>query len=176
VSRSQRLSVALGVNLALGGGARHCGAPGHSTSLLADAPQPERRLRRRPLVGRGPLGDPPAQQHSLVREPPGHHPRRVGERSRPLRRDAVIVVLSIDRLVHRWPSGRILVVMASWPWRERRLRHGGRDGTHDLNMRSVFLHMTADVLSAAFVLVAGLILLVSGGSSWSASTRSLLWR
>ena len=41
-----------------------------------------------------------------------------------------------------------------------------RDGSRDVNMRGALLHMLADVLSASCVLVAGLVIVLTGGGAW----------
>ena len=169
MSRSQRLSVALGVNLALVVALAIAARLAHSTSLLAAA-------------GHN-LSDVCAVALSLAAVRWATRPRSstrsfgnhrgtilaaLANAAALFAVTAVIVVLSIDRLVHPVAvRGGILVVMALVAMgANAACAMVVRDGTHDLNMRSVFLHMTADVLSAAFVLVAGLILLVSGGSYW----------
>lgn len=169
MSRTARLAVALVVNVALVAGQVVAGVVGHSTGLLADA-------------GHN-LTDVVAVAVSLVAVRWALRPRSEARTFGNLRGTilaalfnagtlavvtAAIVAESVYRLVHpEQVHGGIVVAVAAVAM----VANAGsalvlHDGSHDLNMRSVLLHMAADVLASACVLVAGLVILATGGGAW----------
>jgi len=81
---------------------------------------------------------------------------------------ALIVVDSVHRLGHPEAVRAVIVIVVA----SLGLIVNGiaalvlRDGTHDLNMRSVFLHMAGDALASLAVVAAGVILLVAPSATW----------
>jgi cobalt-zinc-cadmium efflux system protein len=79
-----------------------------------------------------------------------------------------IVAVSMYRLLHPvHVDGGLMVIVACIAM----VVNAGaaltlRDGSSDLNMRAAFLHMAADVLSSFCVLVAGLVIVLTGGGAW----------
>jgi cobalt-zinc-cadmium efflux system protein len=80
----------------------------------------------------------------------------------------VIVSISVVRLIHPVAvSGGIVIVLAAAAMGANVVAALVlRDGSHDLNLRSAALHMTADVLSSFCVLVAGVVIVLTGGGAW----------
>jgi cobalt-zinc-cadmium efflux system protein len=169
MTRTARLLCALGLNAVLVVGQVIAAAVAHSTSLFADA-------------GHN-LADVAAVAISLVAVRWALRPRSA-ERSFGNHRGTilaalvnsaalaavtvVVVVLSVVRLVHPRPvDGGVVAVVAAVAIVANLVAAAVlHEGGHDLNMRAAFLHMAADVLSAFCVLVAGLVIVVTGGGAW----------
>ena len=168
MTRPARLRVALGVNAALVVAELVAGFTAHSSALLADA-------------GHN-LTDVAALAASLFAlgwaTRPRNDARSFGNHRATILAalfNAValaivtvsIVVLSIDRLVHpETVNGPVLAIVAGVAL----VVNGAaavtlRDGGTDLNMRSAMVHMSADAISSAFALAAGLIVVVVGRSA-----------
>ncbi len=78
---------------------------------------------------------------------------------------AVIAVIAVERLLHPQPvDGVVVVVMAAVAMVANAaaalVLHEDR---HDLNVRTTLLHMASDILASFCVLVAGVVILVTGG-------------
>jgi cobalt-zinc-cadmium efflux system protein len=169
MTRSQRLGIALALNLALVAGQVVFGVVAHSLGLLADAGHNLTdaaavlialiavRLGRRP----------PTPSHSY-----GYH--RATILAALANAVALLVVTvaimyeAITRLFHPEPvRGGIVVLVAlaavivnlgaALVLYERRF---------DLNMRSALLHMSADAAASLGVAAAGLVILLTGGFEW----------
>lgn len=169
MSRSRRLVIALAINVVLVAAQLAAGLAAHSTGLLSDA-------------GHN-LTDVAAVLLSLMAVRWALRPRSA---ARSFGNDrgtilaalvnaailgivtAIIVFEAIRRLVHPQQVDAALVVpvaaaailanaSAALVLRER-----GRD----LNMRTAMAHMAADVLASAVVLIAGAVILATGGTTW----------
>jgi len=81
---------------------------------------------------------------------------------------ALIVLDSIHRFGHPAPvrAGIVIVVAAVGLVVNCLAALVLRDGSHDLNMRSVLVHMAGDALASLAVLVAGIVMFVTGSASW----------
>ncbi|MGP8060180.1 MAG: cation diffusion facilitator family transporter [Acidimicrobiales bacterium] len=167
MTRTTRLVAALAVNVALVVGQVVGGVAAHSAGLLADA-------------GHN-LADVAAVALSLVAIRWALRPSSA-ERSFGNHRGTIlaalvnagalavvtvaIVAVSIDHLVHpARVDGAVVVVVAAVAM----VANGVaalvvRDHGHDLNLRAVFVHMAADMAASGCVLVAGAVILVSGGA------------
>jgi cobalt-zinc-cadmium efflux system protein len=162
-SRTRRLAVTLGVNVALAAGQVVAGLVAHSSGLLADAGHNVTDVAglTMSLVAVRWALRPRSPAHSF-----GYHR---GTILAALANAAIIaavtvaiVVVAIERLLHPRPVEGGLVVgvalgafavnaLAAWILRERR---------PDLNMRSAALHMTADAAASLVVATAGVLILV----------------
>jgi cobalt-zinc-cadmium efflux system protein len=169
MSRSVRLGAALAINGALVGGQVVAGIVAHSTGLLSDA-------------GHN-LADVAAIVISLLAVRwvlrPRSEARSFGNHRGTILAALVnavtltvvtlaIVAESIVRLVH--PShvdgGVVVAVAAVAVVANAAAALVLHEGTTDLNMRSAVVHMTADVASSLCVLVAGVVVMVTGGGGW----------
>ncbi|HEX4082386.1 MAG TPA: cation diffusion facilitator family transporter [Acidimicrobiales bacterium] len=166
MTRSARLTVALAVNVVLVVGQVVAGIAAHSTSLLADA-------------GHN-VTDVAAVVVSLLAVRWAMRPRS-DARSFGNHRGTILAALvnagtlavvtvaivaeSIFRLVHpvRVDGGIVVVVAAAAIVANVAAALVLRDGSHDLNMRATFVHMAADVLASSVVLVAGIVIMATGG-------------
>ena len=175
-SRTRRLAVTLGVNVALAGGQVVAGLVAHSSGLLADA-------------GHN-ITDVAGITMSLVAVRFALRPRSP-ERSFGYHRGTIlaalanaaiiaavtvaIVVVAIERLLHPRPvEGGLVVAVALGAFAVNAaaaliLREKGPD----LNMKSVALHMTADAAASLVVAAAGALILVSGHLRWADPVASL---
>ncbi|MGH9090564.1 MAG: cation diffusion facilitator family transporter [Acidimicrobiales bacterium] len=169
MTRTARLATALAVNGALVVGQVAAGVVGHSAGLLADA-------------GHN-LTDVAAVAVSLLAVRWAMRPRS-DERTFGNHRGTILAALfnaamlaavtvaivaeSVVRLLHPEQVDAALVVavaavaMVANAAAALVLHEGG----HDLNMRSAFVHMAADVLASAAVLAAGVVILATGGGAW----------
>jgi cobalt-zinc-cadmium efflux system protein len=175
-SRTRRLTVILGVNVALAAGQVAAGLVAHSSGLLADA-------------GHN-ITDVAGITMSLVAVRFALRPRSP-ERSFGYHRGTIlaalanaaiiaavtvaIVVVAIERLLHPRPvEGGLVVAVALGAFAVNAaaaliLREKGPD----LNMKSVALHMTADAAASLVVAAAGALILVSGHLRWADPVASL---
>jgi len=169
MTRSARLGAALAVNIVLVAGQVVAGVAAHSTSLLADA-------------GHN-LTDVAGIAISLLAVRWAIRPRSE-ERSFGNHRSTILAALvnagslaavtlaivaeSIYRLVHPEDvdGGIVMVVAAAAVVANIGAALLLRDGSRDLGMRSVLTHMVADVATSGCVLVAGLVIVVTGGGGW----------
>jgi len=169
MTRSARLGAALAVNIVLVAGQVVAGVAAHSTSLLADA-------------GHN-LTDVAGIAISLLAVRWAIRPRSE-ERSFGNHRSTILAALvnagslaavtlaivaeSIYRLVHPEDvdGGIVMVVAAAAVVANIGAALLLRDGSRDLGMRSVLTHMVADVAASGCVLVAGLVIVVTGGGGW----------
>ncbi len=80
----------------------------------------------------------------------------------------VIVSISVVRLIHPVAvTGSVVIALAGAAMVANVVAAVVlHDGTHDLNLRSAALHMSADVLSSFCVLVAGIVIVITGGGAW----------
>ncbi len=81
---------------------------------------------------------------------------------------AVIAGIAVERLLHPQPVDGIVVVAVAVAAMVANaaaalVLHEDR---HDLNVRAALLHMASDVLASFCVLVAGVVILVTGGGAW----------
>jgi cobalt-zinc-cadmium efflux system protein len=166
MTRSARLTVALAVNVVLVVGQVVAGIAAHSTSLLADA-------------GHN-VTDVAAVVISLLAVRWAMRPRS-DARSFGNHRGTILAALvnagtlavvtvaivaeSIFRLVHpaHVDGGIVVVVAAAAIVANVAAALVLHDGSHDLNMRATFVHMAADVLASSVVLVAGIVIMATGG-------------
>jgi len=165
MNRSTRLTVALGVNAALVAGELTAGLLGRATALLADAGHnltDVAGLAAALLALRW-----AARPRSAQRSFGNHRATILAALFNAVALALVtasIVALAIDRLAHPVAvdgaalaavAGAAVVVngFAAWVL---------RDPGSDLNMHAAFVHMAADVASAAFALAAGVAILVGG--------------
>jgi cobalt-zinc-cadmium efflux system protein len=169
MTRTTRLVAALAVNAVLVVGQVVAGIAAHSTSLVADA-------------GHN-LTDVAAVVISLLAVRWAMRPRSE-ERSFGNHRSTIlaallnagtlaavtvaIVVESVYRLVHpvHVDGGIVVVVAAIAVVANTSAALFLHDGSHDLNMRSALTHMVADVAASFCVLVAGVIIMLTGGGDW----------
>lgn len=169
MTRSRRLGLALGLNLAVAAAQVALGIVAHSLGLLADA-------------GHG-LADVAALIVSLVavrwaRRAPtalrsfGYHRGTIlaalVNAASILAVTGFILFEGVRRLADPEPvEGGIVVVAALIAFVVNAAAAIAlRDAGHDLNMRSALLHMTADSLASLGVAVAGLVILATGGWYW----------
>jgi len=89
---------------------------------------------------------------------------------------ALIVVDSVHRLGHPQPvrAGIVIVVAALGLVVNGLAALILRDGTNDLNMRSVLVHMAGDALASLAVLVAGVVMFTTSAASWLDPTSALV--
>jgi len=169
MTRTSRLVAALAVNVALVVGQVAGGLVAHSTGLLADA-------------GHN-LADVAAVALSLIAVRWALRPRSA-ERSFGNHRGTIlaalvnagtlavvtvaIIAVSIEHLVHpdHVDGGVVVVVAAAAMVANGLAALVLRDHRHDLNMRAVFVHMAADVAASLCVLVAGAVIVLTGGGAW----------
>ena len=152
MTRSTRLGVALGINLALVVGQLVIGLAAHASALLADAGH-----NLTDVVG--PRND--------ARSFGNHRATILAALFNAVTLALVtitIAVLSVDRVVHpETVNGAALAIVAGIA-----LVVNGvavlvlRDHTSDLNMRAAMVHMSADGMSSALALVAGVIIVAAG--------------
>jgi cobalt-zinc-cadmium efflux system protein len=175
-SRTRRLAVTLGVNVALAAGQVVAGLVAHSTGLLADA-------------GHN-ITDVAGITMSLVavrfalrpRSPARSFGYHRGTILAALANAAIIaavtvaiVAAAVERLLHPRPVvGGLVVAVALGAFGVNAaaalvVRERGRD----LNMRSVALHMTADAAASLVVAVAGALILVDSHLRWADPVASL---
>jgi cobalt-zinc-cadmium efflux system protein len=169
MTRTTRLVAALAVNLALVVGQLVGGLAAHSTGLLADA-------------GHN-LTDVAAVAVSLFAFRWALRPRSA-ERSFGNHRGTIlaalvnagalavvtvaIIVVSVQHLIHPdHVDGGVVVVVAAVAMAANGLAALIlRDHGRDLNMRAVFVHMAADTAASLCVLVAGAVIVLTGGGAW----------
>lgn len=169
MTRTTRLVAALAVNVVLVAGQIVAGVVAHSTSLVADA-------------GHN-LTDVAAVAVSLLAVRWAMRPRSE-ERSFGNHRSTILAALlnagtlaavtvaivaeSVYRLVHpeHVDGGIVMVVAAAAIVANAVAALFLHDGSHDLSMRSALTHMVADVAASTCVLVAGLVIVVTGGGGW----------
>ncbi len=162
-SRTRRLAVTLGVNVALAAGQVVAGVVAHSTGLLADAGHNITDVAgiTMSLVAVRWALRPRSPEHSF-----GYHR---GTILAALANAAIIaavtvaiVVVGVARLLHTQPvQGSVVVGVALGAFFVNALaalllREGGRD----LNMRGAAFHMSADAVASLVVAVAGAMILI----------------
>jgi cobalt-zinc-cadmium efflux system protein len=162
-SRTRRLAITLGVNVALAGGQLVAGLVAHSTGLLADAGHNITDVAglTMALVAVRFALRPRDAEHSF-----GYHR---GTILAALANAAIIaavtvaiVVAGVARLLHpQNVHGGLVIGVALGACA---VNAGAalllRDGSHDLNMRSAAFHMTADAAASLVVAAAGLVILI----------------
>jgi cobalt-zinc-cadmium efflux system protein len=172
MTRSKRLSIVLGVNLALVVVQVVVGLAARSTGLLADAGH---NLTDVAAVGvslaavRWALG--PRSDARTFGNHRGTILAALLNAAGLAVVTGVIVAIAVVRLVHPRPvDGTDVAVVAAIAT----VANGGtalllgldhRD-RHDLNIRSVLLHVTSDMLASLCVLVAGIVIVATGGGGW----------
>jgi cobalt-zinc-cadmium efflux system protein len=170
MTRSTRLAASLAINVALVGGQVAAGLVSRSTALIADA-------------GHN-LTDVAAVALSLAAVRWALRPRS-DERSFGNHRGTIlaalvnsaglavltglIAALAVYRLVHPQTVNGAMVV---WVAAIAMVANAGaalalRDDARDLNVRAAMVHMAADVLASLVVLVAGLVVVATGGGAWN---------
>ncbi len=175
-SRTWRLTVTLGVNVALAAGQVVAGVVAHSTGLLADAGHnitDVAGIAMSLMAVRWALR-PRSAAHSF-----GYHRGTIlaalANAAIIAAVTAAIAVAATDRLLHPRPvQGGLVVVVALGAFLVNAaaalvLREGG----HDLNMRGAALHMTADAAASLVVAAAGALILVDGHLRWADPVASL---
>jgi len=169
MTRTRRLVAALVINVLLVAGQLAAGIVAHSTGLLADA-------------GHN-LADVAAVTVSLLAARWALRPRS-DERSFGNHRGTILAALwnsgtlvavtlaivaeSAYRLADpERVDGLVVIVVAAAAMAANALAAVFlHDDHHDLNLRSALTHMTADVAASACVLVAGVIIVLTGGGAW----------
>ncbi len=166
MTRTTRLCVSLGINLALTGGLLLAGRAAHSTGLVADAGH---NLTDAVAILVALLASLLALRPATERRSFGYHRATI---LAALTNGVVLVLVTFSiawmalyRLLHPQPvHGGIIVVAASlsivanlgvvWLLTE---------GHEDLSMRSVLIHSLGDALASAVVAISGIIALVASG-------------
>jgi len=176
MSRVRRLTITLGVTVALAIGQLVAGVVAHSTGLLADAGHNVTDVAglAMSLVAVRFILRPRSPSRSF-----GYHR---GTILAALANAAIIaavtvaiVVAGVERLLHPRPvQGAVVVGVALGAFAVNAaaavvLREGGSD----LNMRSAALHMTADAAASLVVAVAGVLILVDARLRWADPVASL---
>jgi cobalt-zinc-cadmium efflux system protein len=162
-SRTRRLAVTLGVNVALAGGQVVAGVVAHSTGLLADAGHNITDVAgiTMSLVAVRFALRPRSPEHSF-----GYHRSTI---LAALANAAIIaavtvaiVVVGVERLLHPQPvQGSVVVGVAIGAFAVNALAAMMlHEGGSDLNMRGAALHMTADAAASLLVAVAGAVILI----------------
>ena len=174
-SRSRRLAVAVGVNLALAGAQLGAGLAGHSVGLLADAGHNVTDVAGLvlSLVAVRLVTRPRSPERSF-----GYHRTSI---LAALANAAVIAAVTVSiavgavgRLLHPHPvDGGLMVAVAGGAFVANGLlalllREGG-----DLNMRSAALHMAGDALASLAVVAAGAVLVADPALGWADPAASL---
>ncbi len=165
MTRSTRLAVALAINLVLVGGQLIGAAAAHSSGLLADAGH---NLTDAAAVGLSLLAVRWALRPRSTARTFGNHRGTVlaalVNAALLAAVTVVVVVQAVYRLVHPTAvDGALVAVVAG----AALVANGAaalvlRGDHHDLNMRSALVHMAADAASSAVVLVAGVVIAVTG--------------
>jgi len=169
VSRSGRLSLALGLNMALVVGQVGFGLVAHSLGLLADAGH---NLTDVAAVGVSLVAVRWARRPPTAERSYGYHRGTIlaalANAAMILAATSFIVVEGVRRLAHPEPvRAGIVVVVALVAFTVNAvaalvLREHGTD----LNMRSALLHMAGDAVASLGVATAGTVTLVTGGYGW----------
>jgi len=177
MSRVRRLTITLGVTVALAVGQLVAGVVAHSTGLLADAGHNITDVAgiAMSLVAVRWILRPRSPAHSF-----GYHR---GAILAALANAAIIaavtvaiVVAGVERLVHPRPvQGAVVVGVAFGAFVVNAvaalvLREGGSD----LNMRSAALHLTADAAASLVVAVAGILIVADARLRWADPLASLM--
>jgi cobalt-zinc-cadmium efflux system protein len=175
-TRTRRLLVVLGLNLALVGGQVAAGIVAHSVGLLSDAGH---NLTDAAAVGLS------LWAVRLTLRP------RTASRSFGLHRSTIlaafvnagaiavvtvaIAVDSVRRLLHPTPvDGGILVAVAGASLVVNLLAAlAAREPGPDLNMRTTMLHAAGDALASLAVVAAGAVILVDPGATWADPAAAL---
>jgi cobalt-zinc-cadmium efflux system protein len=169
VTRTRRLKVALGINLALVVGQVAAGVVAHSTSLLADAGHNLTDVAGLALAlaaVRWALR--PRSANRTFGNHRGTILAALANSAALAVMTGLIVALSVTRLVHpKAVDGGVMVVVAAVAVAANLaaalvLAEPGRD----LNMRAAMVHMVADVAASLTVLAAGLVIVATGGGAW----------
>lgn len=170
MKRETRLLAVLGLNVLIVGGQVVAGVASHSLGLLADAGH---NLTDVAAIGLSYVAV------RLARRPPtptrsfGWHRSTIlsaqANAAGILAVSALIAYEAIRRLIHPHAvHGGVVVVAAAGAL----LLNGAAallvlgDGSRDLNIRSVFLHLAGDAAASAGVLGAGAVILATGGHAW----------
>lgn len=167
MTRTSRLAVALAVNGVLVAGQVVAGVIGHSTGLLADAGH---NLADVAGLGISLLAVRWAMRPRSEARTFGNHRGTILAALVNASALAVVTVAvaaeSVYRLVHpvHVDAGIVVAVAAAALVANALSALVVHEGSHDLNMRSVLLHMSSDVAASACVLVAGLVIMASGGA------------
>jgi len=169
VTRTQRLSIALGLNGLLVAGQVVFGLFANSVGLLADAAH---NLSDIAALGMALLGV------LLSRRPPTADRSYGWHRATILAAlanglliiavTAVIMVEAVPRLLSPEPveGGVVVAVALAATVLNVAAALVLREGRSDLNMRSALLHMSADAAASLGVAAAGLVILLTGGFEW----------
>jgi cobalt-zinc-cadmium efflux system protein len=169
VTRTTRLVIALGINAVLVLAQVVAGVLAHSTGLVADAGH---NLTDVASIGLALLAVRWALRPRSDERSFGNHR---GTILAALTNAAVLAVttvvivsISVVRLIHPVAvSGGVVIALAAVATVANVIAalvlH---DGSHDLNLRAAALHMGADVLASLSVLVAGVVIVITGGGAW----------
>jgi cobalt-zinc-cadmium efflux system protein len=177
VSRARRLQVALGLNLALVVVQAVFGVVAHSLGLLADAGH---NLVDVGAVGLSLFAVGLAARPATARRTFGYHRSTVlaaqANGVAILLVTALIMYEGVRRLIH--PTvvhpGIVIPVAAAALVVNLLAALVLDDHSHDLNVRSALLHMVADAVTSAGVVVAGVVIAVTGGTYWLDPLVSML--
>jgi cobalt-zinc-cadmium efflux system protein len=175
-SRTRRLAIALGVNVALAAGQLVAGLVAHSSGLLADAGHNITDVAglSMSLVAVRFALRPRSPEHSF-----GYHRGTIlaalGNAAIIAGVTAAIVVVSVQRLLHPRPVvGGIVVGVALGAFAVNALAAWMlRDRGSDLNMRSAAIHMTADAAASLVVAAAGVLILIDAHLRFADPVASL---
>lgn len=166
MTRTARLVTALAINAALVGGQVIGAIAAHSAGLLADAGH---NLTDAAAVAISLLAVRWAMRPRSAARSFGNHRGTILAALVNAGALAVvtvaIVVVSIEHLIHPvHVAGGVVVVVAAIAMVANGLAALVlRDGSKDLNMRAAFVHMGADALASLFVLIAGAVIMLTGG-------------
>jgi cobalt-zinc-cadmium efflux system protein len=169
MDRSRRLTISLALNGLLVVVQIAFGLVAHSTGLLADAGHNLSDVGALvlSLVAVRLALRPPSARRSF-----GNHRATIlaalGNAALVAAVTALIVLDSIHRLGHPEPvrAGIVIVVAAVGLVVNGIAALVLRDGSHDLNMRSILVHMAGDALASLAVLIAGAVMFVTSSASW----------
>jgi cobalt-zinc-cadmium efflux system protein len=175
--RARRLSIVIALNLAVVVGQVAGGVAGHSVGLLADAGH---NLTDVAAAGLALIAVRLSRRAPTAARSFGFHRSSVlaaqANAAAILILTVLIAVAAVDRLAHpQAVDGGVVVGVAAVAMVMNGLsallvnEHSQRD----LGMRSTLLHMAGDAVASLGVVVAGVVILVTGGSRWLDPTVSL---
>jgi cobalt-zinc-cadmium efflux system protein len=175
--RSTRLQAALGLNIALVVAQVIGGVFTHSIGLVADAGH---NLTDVAALGLALLAVHLVERPSNERRSFGYHRSSILAAQANAAALLVVTVIvgleAIRRLVHPHAihAGPVIAIAAAATVCNLFAARALDDHSHDLNVRSAWLHMTADALTSAGVAAAAIVILATGGHDWIDAAVSLL--
>ena len=177
MSRSLRLRLALGLNVALVAAQVVAGIAAHSIGLVADAGH---NLADVAAVTLAIFAVHLAGRPSDDRRSFGFHRGTIlaaqANAAALLVVMALIVYEAVNRFLHPHDinAGAVIVVASAATLINLLAARVLDDHSHDLNMRAARLHMTSDALTSASVAVAAIVIAATGGNDWLDPVVSLV--